>query len=413
MSLRLHPTSIRQRGFALLIVAMSISILAVLMQVFILRTQKELASARAGRDKVKAQYLAYSAMELTKLFLKVQSQFIDTNPMISNMGFDIGQLLPMLLPLFLGDSKMVETMAGGTIEGLGLKPGDGTGGLESFTSPEGRINLNCAISDANIQQLQANLLALFMDRRYEELFGRTMKDSDSLDRQQQVAAFIDFIDIDQSGLPAAGGDEDSYYKSLSEPYLSKNNMLDSPGEIQLIRGVDDIFMANFARTLTVYGSCKINLCAVEPDNWQVIAAVIMGSAKNPADPVISDPVKLKLLATTIVPQITVLCRDTKQFATAVATPGMASQVVSGALGMSIDSSDDLGGDGISDTQVQGVELDQTKLAGFVTSGSRRYYRLRVFGTAGRIRHLVDAVWDQQAVSPTTGQKGAFVYWREE
>lgn len=400
-----------QKGYALLIVTMALSVISVLVQIFIVSSQNELSSVKTEADRIKARHISYSVLEITKLFLKVQSKFLDNNAMLSQMGLDMEQFLPMLLPIFFGDTAMVSSFVGTDTVGLGMKEGQGTGGLESMHAEEGKINLNCAISDSNIEQLNTNLTALFVSRRYDELFGRILSDSDTLDRTQQVGALIDFIDLDQSGI--AGGDEDGYYRSLPEPYSSKNNLLDSTEEIRLIRGVDDIFWVNFGNSLTVYGGCKVNLCAVKTDNWQLVAGIIAASAKEITHPVINDPVKLKMLATTIAPQIPGICKDPNTFAQAVANPGVASNVMAGMLGVSVDEMSDLGGDGVNDAEVQGVELDQSKLAKIVTSGAKRFYRLKVFGVAGKAKHRINSVWDQKVVSTSTGKTGGFVYWREE
>ncbi|MBN2724135.1 MAG: general secretion pathway protein GspK [Deltaproteobacteria bacterium] len=400
-----------QRGYALLIVTMAIAIIGVLVQMFILSSQAELRSVRAEGDRIKARYISYSVLEVTKLFLKVQEKFLDNNAMLSQMGLDMGQFLPMILPLFFGDVDMVGAMIGTDVVGLGMKPGQGSGGMISMDAEDGKININCAISDANIQQLNLNLTALFSSRRYDELFGRLLSDSDSLDRVQQVGAFIDFIDLDQGGY--AGGDEDGYYMGLSEPYVSKNNLLDSNEEIRLIRGVDDVFWTNFGSSLTVYGSCNLNLCAVDSNNWQLVAGIIVASAKDPNHKVINDPVLLKMLATTVAPQIPGICKDTSTFIQAVANPGVASNVMAAALGISADEMSDLGNDGVNDAEVQGVELDQSKLSKIVTSASKRFYRLKVYGVSGKSKHMVNAVWDQKLVSTSSGKTGGFVYWREE
>ncbi|MBU1240724.1 hypothetical protein KJ865_13510, partial [Myxococcota bacterium] len=191
------------------------------------------------------------------------------------------------------------------------------------------------------------------------------------------------------------------------------NLMDSVDELRLIQGIDPIFWANFGRSLTVYGSCQINLCAVSDKDWVLIAGIINAAAKNPNDPVVTDPVKLKLLATTIAPQMMGICKDMNTFAQAVQMPGTAGNLLASSMGVSVDSVGDLGNDGVADSEVQGVELDTSKLSKIVGSGTKRYYRIKVFGVVGKTRHSVDAVWDQLAINQVTEGQGAFVYWREE
>jgi Type II secretion system (T2SS), protein K len=406
---KIKSKSSSQRGVALLMVTMSISILGLLVSIFIFRSQVDYRNVKSESEIVKAQYLSYSVLEVTKLFLKVQSQYLDKNPMLSQLGFDMGQILPMIIPMFFGSGDLLTSFVGSGIDGIGLKPEQGTAVIESFTSDEGKINVNCVMS-SQVSYLQTILLGLFSDKRYDELFGRVLKSGDSIDRQTQIAAFIDFIDMDNAGL--TGGDEDEYYKSLPEPYLSKNQFLDSVSEISLIKGVDDIFSANFASSLTVYGSCKINLCAIEENNWQLIAAIIIATAKKVNDPVVMDPINLKKLATTISPQMKGICKDPSSFVQAVQNPGMASMAIASLLGSSVESMSDLGNDGVNDAEIQGVEIDAAKLQTITFSGAKRFYRIKAVGQAGKSFHTTEVVWDQLAISQTTNETGNYIFWKE-
>ncbi len=406
-----HSSS--QRGFALLLVTLSISLLSVVVHIFVFRTKNELKAARIEGQKTKARFVAYSALELTKLFLKVQAKVFDGSAMLKNLGLDMGQILPMILPMFLGEGSAITGMLGVDLEGVGLTKEQGSGGLEYYKSEDGKLNLNCAINPSSVQKLTLALVALFQDRRYDELFQRYTSDRDALDREQLVGAIIDFIDIDQAGSGANGGDEEGYYMSLREPYQSKNNLLDSQKEMDLIRGMDPLVQVNFGRSMTVYGSCTINLCAVEETDWVLLAGIIAAAAKNPADPVVTDPVKLKILATTVGPQLMGICKDLNNFVQAVQFPGVASSLMASTMGVSVDAMSDLGGDGVQDSEVQGVELDSNKLRTLVGSGTKRFYRIKAFGLAGAAKHTVEVVWDQLAINQSTGGTGAYVYWREE
>ncbi len=403
-----------QRGVALILVTLGLTLIAGLVNIFIYRSQINRRSAQAEMDRMRARTYAFSTLEITRLFLRVQAKFIDNNPMAQNIGIDLSQIVPMMIPLFF-DESLASTLLGGDAFGLGDLPSKGTGVMELFRPEEGRINVNCAFNMQHTERLSSLLLGLFLDKRYDEFFGRLQRDGQILDRQQQVAAIIDYIDLDQS-MTGGADDEDAYYKTLEEPTVAKNNLLDSVSDIRLIRGVDDIFWANFGSSLTVYGGCQIHLCAMDPTNWQLLAGIILLTAKHPDDPVISDPVKLKLLATTVIPQVPVLCTDLNGFMGAVQEPGTASQVISGMLGTSIESSGDLGGDGIADAQVQGVELDEEKLKTILVTGAKRFYRIRAVGVSEQASFTIETVWDQMAMSSRVsrqGKQGAYIYWRED
>ena len=75
--------------------------------------------------------------------------------------------------------------------------------------------------------------------------------------------------------------------------------------------------------------------------------------------------------------------------------------------------------------IPGVELDPQKLSQSAYIGPRRFYRIVVTGHAGlngtdslnnpkwRVSRTIIAVWDQQGFSASTGQRGNYVYWRQE
>lgn len=403
-----------QRGVALLVVAFGLSLVAVLVQIFIYKSQIHHRSAIAEGERLRARYNAYSTLEIARIFLRVQAKFIDNNVMAKNFGLNMTQLVPTIIPLFF-DENLAAQLLGGSTTGLGTLPQKGSGVLDVFRPEEGRINVNCAYNSSQLERFNQLTLGLFLDRRYDELFGRVLEDGQTLDRPSQVAAIVDYIDLDQS---ATGGiqDEDSYYKNLAQPTISRNNLLDTVSDIRLIRGVDDIFWVNFGSSFSVYGGCQLHLCAMDPENWQLLAGLIVLTAVNPNDPVITDPIKLKLLATTVAPQIPLLCQDLQAFVQAVANPGTASVLISGMTQTSVENSGDLGNDGIADIQVQGVELDAGKLATLVVSGQKRYYRLRAIGVSDQAAASIEAVWDQLAVSTQSGAStspGSYVYWKED
>ncbi len=411
---RCVPASRNQRGVALLVVVFGLSLIAVLINIFVYQSRTHKAAAIAEGERMRARYYAYSTLEITRLFLRVQAKFIDNNSMVQNLGIDMSQVVPMMIPMFF-DETLAAQLLGGEARGLGELPEKGSGVLELYRPEEGRINLNCAFNSTQLERLTNLTLGLFLDRRYDEFFGRILDDGQTLDRSQQVGALIDFVDFDQSNTGGAE-DEDSYYKGQPEPYLSKNNLLDSVSDLRLIRGVDDLFWANFGDSFSVYGGCQLHLCAMDPNNWQLIAGLIILTAASPEDPVISDPVKLKLLATTVAPQVPVLCKDLQSFIGAVAQPGTASTMISTVLGTDIEDSGDLGQDGIADAQVQGVELDAAKLQTLVVGGAKRYYRIRAVGLSDEAMFAIEAVWDQMAVSTQPGREGAqgaYIYWKED
>ena len=159
----------------------------------------------------------------------------------------------------------------------------------------------------------------------------------------------------------------------------------------------------------------------------VIASILFLAAKNPDDPVVKDPLKLWALARMVIEARSwgVFFDDLQAFSDFVKDPvgslgGLFGADQAAATGAPAVPTPNLGG-----IQVEGMELDPTKLGQVARSGPRRTYRIEVVATVPRgvqgtgndyVKRLV-AVWDTKTVNqnmrdPAFAQ-GAWVYWREE
>src|SRR5262249_38307419 len=135
--------------------------------------------------------------------------------------------------------------------------------------------------------------AMVSPKGYDKLFEEPDGDGQTTDRQTFVSAIIDYVDRDEAGF-GTGGAEDYGYESRRPPYRAKNNYIHTGSELQLVRGMDDRKWAIFGPAFTAYGTCKVNVGAANDLN--VIAGLIVQSAKNPQDPVLTDPSGMKLWA---------------------------------------------------------------------------------------------------------------------
>ncbi|MBU1243921.1 hypothetical protein KJ612_12025, partial [Myxococcota bacterium] len=86
--MRIEPVSRSkgQRGVALLVVVFGLSLIALLINIFIYQSRINRKSAASEGERMRARYYAFSTLEITRLFLRVQAKFIDNNAMIQNMG---------------------------------------------------------------------------------------------------------------------------------------------------------------------------------------------------------------------------------------------------------------------------------------------------------------------------------------
>jgi type II secretory pathway component PulK len=425
-----NEQSMGQRGVAIIAVLAALAILGGAVAEFSTDTAVDGVSASNARDEMLTHFLTRSGANLTQLIIKVQTDVVDKYR--QQLGdFQIADYAGMFMGAFGGrpdERDAIAAMLGGfkadAIKGLGVE----VGGFDvAITTDDGRININCANGSQQTQEtLKAQLEALFYFEAFDPIFESEDAEGWRRDRATQAAALIDYIDRDRVAFGQGPGAAEEYgYETLDDRYRAKNNYIDTVGELKLVRGMDDRMWTLFGDQFTAYGDCKVNIGAVQDP--KLIASIIFLSAKNPDDPVVKDPLKLWALARMVIEARSwgVYFDDLQSFADFVKDP-------QGSLGtlFSTPQADgttpqpgqtpDLGG-----VQVEGVELDATKLGQVARSGPRRIYRVEVVATVPRgvegtgndyVKRLV-AVWDTKTQNQNnrdqSSAKGAWIYWREE
>ncbi len=406
----------RQAGVALVMVLVTLAVITVTTHQFVYRADVTYASAKDNADALKAEYLARSVVNLSRLLFKVQDKVLDRNRMFIG-DLQLTSFMNLLVPAFFGQgSEMLAGFIGvdpKDIHGLDFKKAYGTAFLEGNPEAEdGKININCAYvhsdRDPQVLQLVSSLQALFADRRYDPLFEEQDDTGNYTDRQTLIKALVDWVDTDQVQFGQASAPEDYGYETLPDPYEAKNNLMDSTEEIRLVRGVTDDFWANFGPSLTVYGQCIPNVCAIPDQNWLLMASILFQSAKNQQDPVFGDFLRLKALSQAVLSQVKMMgCTDLNTLVQAARTPIPASTL---AMATGMPQAPNQGDETLVGT-IDGIELDPAKVSQAAYMGPRRYFKIVAVGQSGRVVKRITAVWDQQFRSPSTGKMGAFVYWR--
>jgi hypothetical protein len=323
----------------------------------------------------------------------------------------------------MDDAKGMASMLGSfdldKVKGLGIPDGEFS---VDVTTDDGKLNVNCAGSRTAATQKQAELMltALVAPPAYDRMFEERDGDGQFTDRATFIKAIIDFVDPDTAGYGASGQPEDYGYETRNDPYKARDNYLDSVEELRMVRGMDERRWGLFGPAFTIYGGCKVNIGAASDLN--VIMALIYQSAKDPNDPVLRDVNKLWRLAG-IVAQAQLYGYPLtgkdglKKFADLVKDPVAALADVLGA------SQDDGSGSKpkqltgpLANLNIEGVELDSTKLAQMARAGGRRAYRVVTSAKIGKIEKKIVGVYDSEVVTQNgrePGTKGAWVYWREE
>ncbi|MFE8596783.1 type II secretion system minor pseudopilin [Archangium violaceum] len=348
----------RQRGVALIIAVVAITILTVVATEFAYNTRVDLQLAANQRDEVQAMYMARSGVALSRLLLRFQKQ-VDQTP-IPNIGGLLSQLTGgaggaggaaggqqpasslniQLWKLARVDCHMLKGLtAGGGLESeeeddtpalpplsdeddkgageLSLGPSRRSFGgfsgcfLATIQDEEEKLNLhrlNAGTGDALPTAMR--LMDLLNDKRFEFLFSKEDANGVRVTPPDVIIAIKDWVDEDKtqsafdpnnavSPFAAGFSDENGPYSRFDPRYESKNARFDSMDELYRVHGVNDRFMAAFRDRLTVYPDVNSKPNVNTDDPMMMYMAIL--SAADPArpDPRLRDPVFVQELISRI------------------------------------------------------------------------------------------------------------------
>jgi hypothetical protein len=162
----------RQAGIALIVVTVTIAVLGAVVGDFSFNARVDLEAAANARDTLRAEYLARSGMQLSRLLIKVQQSVLDKNRQFIG-DIQISEFAPYLMKAFGGAAD--ERAGLGALLGIdvtqmkGLGVGKNADFDVTMTSDDGRINLNCGgglnPNQPAAQSLYGVLAALFWPPR--------------------------------------------------------------------------------------------------------------------------------------------------------------------------------------------------------------------------------------------------------
>lgn len=296
MKNRLNKLVRSERGIALVIVMMAVLALTIVTVEFVYTTRVHYAMAQNMRDRLQAEYLAKSGIQLAMLVIKFQKQLdqvqqrlgdqatlMSRGPLYKQIPLDTN-LLRAALQLGGKDSQI--SFSDDDRKGLGQFLDFNGDFAAQIDDEQGKINLN-ALADVSApsqgssaipsggptpspspvatpargsttpqpgagQSVAAitleQLKALIDPQRYDEIFQRQNN------RNEIVYNILDWVDADSQRSGANGGYEDGLYSRQDPPYVAKNAKFDSVEELALVDGVNQDFLETFRSSLTVYGS---------------------------------------------------------------------------------------------------------------------------------------------------------------
>jgi general secretion pathway protein K len=288
----------RERGLALVVAMTAIAILAVMLADMHESTTVSYVLATTERDQLRAEYMAKSGLNLTRL-LVAQEPAIRT--VVAPMYQALMGRPPPMLPVWRYADGVLQPFCNyeqtrgvghsigvdfGMAEGLGETPGT----CEIIALAENSmINVSDPLNfdgDRARTSVAMQMFALMGGYQspspFDPLFAGRDADGQFTSRLDIVSALIDWWDYDTerttfdpgAGTVASGGTEDDVYRRFRDPYEPRNAPFDSIEELRLVRGIGDDFWATFVepdpddprtRAITIYGSGAVNPNEAPPE----------------------------------------------------------------------------------------------------------------------------------------------------
>jgi general secretion pathway protein K len=275
----------------------ALTILAVLVADLHETTGTSFAAAVAERDQLRAEYLAKSGVNLTRMLIAQERPLRMMVDMIFKMiapgrptpQIPVWQYADSILRPFADFNNSKEDAAGAGFD-LDLSEGLGkTGGTFEIlaTAENGKVNLNdprLADAEQSKKYVATLLSQLIASPKYDPLFSALDEKGRTHSRADLVANVIDWWDLDEqrtnydptlNALQSSGGEDADYYRGLDDPYSLKGGPYDTLEELRLVRGMsDDIWAAIIepdledpnARNVTIWGglSSGVNVNEAAP-----------------------------------------------------------------------------------------------------------------------------------------------------
>ena len=311
----------KQRGVALIVTITTIAILSIMLADMHDNAATHYAISVQQLAKLQAEYMARSGLNLTRLLISQRKSInARVNPIFQlylktkeTISFPLWQYANYILQPFCSfEETQASSNAFANIKGLGNI--DGVCKIKAFAE-NSKININSPSLGTNEKAskefIAMNLYSMMGGQQnpnpYNQLFEKLDRDNQITDRQNIIASIIDWWDQDSTKTIfdpirleiSESGSEDNLYQTLDDPYNIKNAPFNSIEELRLIRGIGDDIWDTFihpdpreptSRTLTIYGTHKINVNEANPE---IILAALCSIVKEYS--VCLDPIKMKEL----------------------------------------------------------------------------------------------------------------------
>ncbi len=278
----------KQQGVALIMVLIALTILGAMTADLMETNEVYLATAVNARDALKAEYMAKSGINLSRLTLSFREILGDT-------ALPFWQYADMLVSSFTGSGGgFLGDITGSNladVEGLGLEGIGPDDDLKvTIVDEESKINVN--VSNIVVQgngsaRMLFELESLMSPPEFDELFDDELGSGELSTREEIICEIIDFSDGNEDLCDLSGTEDSSLYTTLEPAYYRKNAPLDSLQELHLVSGIDDDLYSAFVdprpedpdrRIMTVWGKGRINVNTAPLD---VLLALACDLAREP------------------------------------------------------------------------------------------------------------------------------------
>jgi len=457
-----NPLSRGQRGVAMLIVLTWLALMISVISEFTYGTSVDAAQAANARDELRAHYLARSSVNLSRLLIKIQQQFVDpvmgqvqkmlqqtmsngssgsggtsggSGAATAGLGFSlrVTDYAGPLMGFFSGSKEEVAGLGSlvgidtNGVKGLGLKSGT----FDAEITPEdGKININCggglSLTNDNVGRQKVVfqlLMGLMYSRRFDRLFSEADANGQFATRADVARAIIDWADTDEQAFSpdgVSGSGEDYRYDDRADRYRAHNDLFDTIEEVKMVRGVTDGFMEAFQSFLTVYPGdkdCKVNVSAITNKNGGDCTPLLMGLLRAAAIPDQNKPPSdLGILDDTrLYPVVSVMC-DRASAGGFDSIQPILQILQNPAKAVLPDDPRYKILQSLPPLNVSAADLQK-----ITTAGSPRTYRIVAVGEAGKVKKKITVIVDTAGVlsNPLTlntiaeQAAGVLRYWREE
>ena len=271
-----------QRGIALLMVLIALTILGSMTADFLETNEVYLATAVNSRDAKQAEYMAKSGINLARLTLSFQELLGEAG------NFPFWQYADLIIPMFTSkDGGIVGDLTGGSLsngEGIGLVGiGDDAELAVTIVDEESKINVNLSnetVQGNGAKQMAEQLTVLTQSEDYDYIFDRELTNDGISGREDIICEIIDWSDGNEELCDNSGSEDRSIYSSLEPAYERKNAPFDSVEELHMVSGINEDFWSAFVdpdpedpnkRIMTVWGKGRVNINTAP---LQVLYAII-------------------------------------------------------------------------------------------------------------------------------------------